>query len=82
MTLSDRTLPLELSIRKLTKKLIIDDTTTCYNKSVTKHTAIGRRQKQEKTKANSDRYGINHFNIKEKPNMGKKMMELVISNQE
>ena len=81
MNLSDRTFSSELPMRKPTKKLIVDHTTTCFNKSATKHFAIGWQQKKKKereTKVNLDRCGINHFIEKENPYFEKKMMEGVI----
>ena len=42
MTMSDRTLLFELSMRKPMKKLIVDNTTTDHNKIAIKHAATGR----------------------------------------
>ena len=50
MTMLDQTLTSELLMRKPTKKLIVKDTTTCRNKSITKY--VVTKQKHGKTKVN------------------------------
>ena len=79
MTLLDQTLSFKLPTRKLTKKLIVNDTITHGNKSITKQFATSQRQKHEQIKEKQRQTHINvkknHFIGKENP---KKMMEGVI----